>query len=359
MDEMGKKFDKTVKNNAVTYIMVIVAWLVMMALQQAGMLNSSTTGLLVPVCIYSIMAVSLNLTVGILGDLSLGQAGFMCVGAFASAFFTNLVQDSITFTPLRFTLAILIGALVAGVFGLLIGIPVLRLSGDYLAIVTLAFGEIIKNFLNILYVGKDSHGLHVSIKDTMFLGMEPDGVVIIKGAQGITGTSRDATFTIGIILLLISLFIVLRLVQSRDGRAIRSIRDNRIAAESIGINITKYKLLALTVSAAIAGMAGALYAHNYNSLAATSAKFGYNMSIMILVYVVLGGIGNIRGSVIAATLLYVLPEKLRFLQSYRMLIYAVVLIVVMLFSWSPKARDFRERYSLKRLIHKNTAKEAE
>ena len=359
MDEMGKKFDKTAKSNAITYGMVVVAWLVMMALQQAGMLSSSTVGLLVPVCIYSIMAVSLNLTVGILGDLSLGQAGFMCVGAFASALFTNLVQDSISFTPVRFTLAILVGALVAGVFGLLIGIPVLRLSGDYLAIVTLAFGEIIKNFLNILYVGKDSHGLHFSIKDTMSLGMEPDGVVIIKGAQGITGTSRDATFTIGIILLLISLFIVLRLIQSRDGRAIRSIRDNRIAAESIGINITKYKLLALTVSAAIAGMAGALYAHNYNSLAATSAKFGYNMSIMILVYVVLGGIGNIRGSVIAATLLYVLPEKLRFLQSYRMLIYAVVLIVVMLFSWSPKARDFRERYSLKRLIHKNTAKEAE
>lgn len=359
MDEMGKKFDKTAKSNAITYGMVVVAWLVMMALQQAGMLSSSTVGLLVPVCIYSIMAVSLNLTVGILGDLSLGQAGFMCVGAFASALFTNLVQDSISFTPVRFTLAILVGALVAGVFGLLIGIPVLRLSGDYLAIVTLAFGEIIKNFLNILYVGKDSHGLHFSIKDTMSLGMEPDGVVIIKGAQGITGTSRDATFTIGIILLLISLFIVLRLVQSRDGRAIRSIRDNRIAAESIGINITKYKLLALTVSAAIAGMAGALYAHNYNSLAATSAKFGYNMSIMILVYVVLGGIGNIRGSVIAATLLYVLPEKLRFLQSYRMLIYAIVLIVVMLFSWSPKARDFRERYSLKRLIHKNTAKEAE
>lgn len=356
---MGKKFDKTAKSNAITYIMVLAAWAIMMALQQAGVLSSSTTGLLVPVCIYSIMAVSLNLTVGILGDLSLGQAGFMCVGAFASAFFTNLVQDSISFTPLRFTLAILVGALVAGLFGLLIGIPVLRLSGDYLAIVTLAFGEIIKNFLNILYVGKDSHGLHFSIKDTMSLGMEPDGVVIIKGAQGITGTSRDATFTIGIILLLVSLFIVLRLIQSRDGRAIRAIRDNRIAAESIGINITKYKLLALTISAAIAGMAGALYAHNYNSLAATSAKFGYNMSIMILVYVVLGGIGNIRGSVIAATLLYVLPEKLRFLQSYRMLIYAIVLIVVMLFSWSPKAREFRERYSLKRLFHKNAAKEAE
>ena len=337
MDEMGKKFDKTAKNNAVTYIMVIVAWLVMMALQQAGMLNSSTTGLLVPVCIYSIMAVSLNLTVGILGDLSLGQAGFMCVGAF----FTNLVQDSITFTPLRFTLAILIGALVAGVFGLLIGIPVLRLSGDYLAIVTLAFGEIIKNFLNILYVGKDSHGLHVSIKDTMSLGMEPDGVVIIKGAQGITGTSRDATFTIGIILLLISLFIVLRLVQSRDGRAIRSIRDNRIAAESIGINITKYKLLAFTISAALAGVAGVLYAHNLSMLKVS--VFDYNMSILVLVYVVLGGIGNIRGSIIATIILYALPELLRGFANYRMLIYAIVLIAMMLFNWAPAARNWRAR----------------
>ena len=303
------------------------------------------------------MAVSLNLTVGILGDLSLGHAGFMCVGAFASALFTNLEKNAIPMTWLRFTLAILIGAAVAAVFGFLIAIPVLRLSGDYLAIVTLAFGEIIKNFLNILYVGKDSHGLHVSIKDSMSLGMEPDGVVIIKGPQGITGTSRDATFTIGIVLLLISLFIVLRLIQSRDGRAIKAIRDNRIAAESIGIHITKYKLMAFTISAAIAGMGGALYAHNYSSLAATSAKFGYNMSIMFLVYVVLGGIGNIRGSVIAATILYILPELLRSMQKYRMLIYAIVLIAVMLFSWSPAARQFRERYSLKRLFKKNTEKE--
>lgn len=191
----------------------------------------------------------------------------------------------------------------------------------------------------------------------MSLGMEPDGVVIIKGPQGITGTSRDATFTIGIVLLLISLFIVLRLIQSRDGRAIKAIRDNRIAAESIGIHITKYKLMAFTISAAIAGMGGALYAHNYSSLAATSAKFGYNMSIMFLVYVVLGGIGNIRGSVIAATILYILPELLRSMQKYRMLIYAIVLIAVMLFSWSPAARQFRERYSLKRLFKKNTEKE--
>ena len=354
---MGKKLNKTAKSNAVTYGIVIAAWAVMMVLQSQGMVSNSISGLLVPVCIYSIMAVSLNLTVGILGDLSLGHAGFMCVGAFASALFTNLAKDAIQMTWLRFTLAILIGAAVAAVFGFLIAIPVLRLSGDYLAIVTLAFGEIIKNFLNILYVGKDSRGLHVSIKDSMSLGMEPDGVVIIKGPQGITGTSRDATFTIGIVLLLISLFIVLRLIQSRDGRAIKAIRDNRIAAESIGIHITKYKLMAFTISAAIAGMGGALYAHNYSSLAATSAKFGYNMSIMFLVYVVLGGIGNIRGSVIAATILYILPELLRSMQKYRMLIYAIVLIAVMLFSWSPAARQFRERYSLKRLFKKNTEKE--
>lgn len=355
---MGKKFDKTTKNNAVTYGMVVAAWAVLMILQQTGMISNSMKGLLVPVCIYSIMAVSLNLTVGILGDLSLGHAGFMCVGAFAGALFTNLAQDAIPVTGVRFAIAILIGAAAAALFGLLIGIPVLRLRGDYLAIVTLAFGEIIKNFLNILYIGKDSNGLHFSIKDTMSLGLEPDGVVIMKGPQGITGTSRDATFTVAVILLLISLFIVLRLIQSRDGRAIRAIRDNRIAAESVGINITKYKLMAFTISAAIAGMGGALYAHNYSSLAATSAKFGYNMSIMILVYVVLGGIGNIRGSVIAATVLYILPEMLRGLQKYRMLIYAIVLIVVMIFSWSPAALAFRERHSLKRFFKKHTAKEA-
>lgn len=356
---MGKKFDKTTKSNAVTYGIVIVAWAAMMLLQRAGMVSNSIAGLLVPVCIYSIMAISLNLTVGILGDLSLGHAGFMCIGAFAGALFTNLAQDAIPVTGLRFAIAIVIGAAAAALFGFLIGIPVLRLRGDYLAIVTLAFGEIIKNFLNILYVGKDSNGLHISTKDSISLGLEADGVVIIKGPQGITGTSRDATFTVGIILVLISLFVVLRLIQSRDGRAIKAIRDNRIAAESIGINITKYKLMAFTISAAIAGMGGALYGHNYSSLAATSAKFGYNMSIMFLVYVVLGGIGNIRGSMIAATVLYILPEMLRSLQKYRMLIYAVVLIAVMLFSWSPAALDFRERYSLKRLFRKNSAKEAE
>ena len=354
-----KRWNKTAKNNAVTYGIVIVFWIVMTLWRQSGNLSSLLQGLLVPVCIYAIMAVSLNLTVGILGELSLGHAGFMCVGAFASAFFTQCMTEAIPFVPLRFALAIIVAALFAAVFGVIIGIPVLRLQGDYLAIVTLAFGEIIKNFVNIIYIGRDSRGLHFSIRDTLSLGLEEDGVVIVKGPQGITGTSRDATFTIGIILLLITLFIVLRLIQSRDGRAIKAIRDNQIAAESVGINITKYKLMAFTISAALAGVAGALYSHNLSSLTATSQNFGYNMSIMILVYVVLGGIGSIRGSMIAAAILTVLPELLRGLSDYRMLIYAIILIVAMLLNWAPAALAFREKYSLKRLLGKNKAKGVE
>ena len=244
-------------------------------------------------------------------------------------------------------LALLIGAAAAGVCGILIGIPVLRLKGDYLAIVTLAFGEIIKNIVNILFIGKDENGFHFSTKDTFSLGMSIDGEVIVNGPQGITGTPKDSTFAIGMVLILITLFIVLNLIHSRSGRAIMAIRDNRIAAESIGINITKYKLMAFSVSAALAGVAGVIYAHNLATLTAQPKNFGYNMSIMILVFVVLGGIGNIRGSVIAAIVLTLLPELLRGLSDYRMLIYAVVLIAMMLFNWSPKAIAWREQYAAK------------
>ena len=352
----SKAKQKTFINNMITYAIVAAAYIVVQILMGTGHMSSLMKGLLVPFCIYVIMAVSLNLTVGILGELSLGHAGFMCVGAFAGALFSKCMKGSMDPT-VSLIIAVIIGAVVAAVFGILIGIPVLRLKGDYLAIVTLAFGEIIKNIINAVYLGRDGSGFHISLKDSMSLNMDADGEVLIKGAQGITGTPQAATFTIGVILVLITLFIVMNLVNSRTGRAIMAIRDNRIAAESIGINITKYKLMAFTISAAIAGMGGALYAHNYSSLAATSAKFGYNMSIMFLVYVVLGGIGNIRGSVIAATILYILPELLRAMQKYRMLIYAIVLIAVMLFSWSPAARQFRERYSLKRLFKKNTEKE--
>lgn len=351
---MKKKLNlnKSTKNTLITIGMVVIAYIIMTILASAGVLSSLMKGLLVPLCIYAIIAVALNLTVGILGELSLGHAGFMCVGAFSSAFFSICYKETMAAGP-RFFLAIVIGALVSALFGLLIGIPVLRLQGDYLAIVTLAFGEIIKNVINVLYVGRDVNGFHFSLKDMMSLNMEADGKVLINGAQGITGTPKDSNFTVGVILLVVTLIIVLNLINSRPGRAIMAIRDNRIAAESVGINITKYKLLAFSISAGLAGLAGVLYAHNLAILQAQPKNFGYNMSIMILVYVVLGGIGNIRGSVISAIILVLLPELMRELQDYRMLIYSIVLIGIMLFNWAPKARVFREKYSLKRLLKKD------
>lgn len=344
-------------NNMITYGMVIAAYIIMQALIGAGQVSSLMKGLLVPFCIYVIMAVSLNLTVGILGELSLGHAGFMCVGAFAGALFSKCMKGVIDPT-LGMVIAILIGAVTAALFGILIGIPVLRLRGDYLAIVTLAFGEIIKNLVNAVYLGRDASGFKLSFKDSMSLKLEEGGEVLIKGAQGITGTPQAATFTIGVILVLITLFIVMNLINSRTGRAIMAIRDNRIAAESIGINITKYKLLAFSVSAGLAGVAGVLYAHNLTTLTALPKNFGYNMSIMILVYVVLGGIGSIRGSIIATVILYLLPELLRGLSNYRMLMYAIVLILAMLFNSAPQLVAFRQRVAGK-LKHKdNPAKEA-
>lgn len=355
---MLKKIGKRTKNNFITYAMIIIVFVVVQILLASGSVSSLMQGLLVPLCVYVILAVSLNFTVGILGELSLGHAGFMCVGAFSSAFFSMCMKDVITSGGLRFFLALIVGALSAALFGVLIGIPVLRLKGDYLAIVTLAFGEIIKNIVNTLFIGKDSTGFHFSLKDSISLNMEPGGEVIVNGPQGITGTPQNSTFAIGVILVLITVFIILNMIYSRDGRAIMAIRDNRIAAESVGIDITKYKLMAFSISAGLAGAAGVLYAHNLTTLNASPKNFGYNMSIMILVFVVLGGIGNIRGSIIAAVILTLLPELLRGLSDYRMLVYSIVLIVMMLFNWAPKAREWRERHLPKGLLkRKQTAKE--
>lgn len=353
----SKAKQKTFINNMITYAIVVVAYIVVQILMGTGHMSSLMKGLLVPFCIYVIMAVSLNLTVGILGELSLGHAGFMCVGAFAGALFSKCMKGSMDPT-VSLIIAVIIGAVVAAVFGILIGIPVLRLKGDYLAIVTLAFGEIIKNIINAVYLGRDGSGFHISLKDSMSLNMDADGEVLIKGAQGITGTPQAATFTIGVILVLITLFIVMNLVNSRTGRAIMAIRDNRIAAESIGINITKYKLMAFSISAGLAGVAGVLYAHNLTTLTALPKNFGYNMSIMILVYVVLGGIGSIRGSVIATVILYLLPEMLRGLGNYRMLMYAIVLILAMLFNSAPQFVVIRERMFAALKGNKKPAKEA-
>ena len=330
-----KNLKKTTKIDFATYAGVTAAFVVMYVLQLTGGLSRSISGMLVPICCYIVVAVSLNLTVGILGELSLGHAGFMSVGAFSGIIAAMGLRDIIPSDTVRLIIAIVIGAIFAAIAGFIVGIPVLRLRGDYLAIVTLAFGEIIKEIMNCLVVGKDSRGLHIAFnisgKVTIdSLGLDETGYAIIKGAQGATGTDKIATFVMGFVLIMISLIVILNLVRSRAGRAILAIRDNRIAAESVGINVTKYKMMAFVTSASLAGAAGALYGLNYSNLAA--AKFDFNSSILVLVFVVLGGLGNIWGSVIAATVLYVLPEALRGFSDYRMLVYAIILIIVMLAS---------------------------
>lgn len=344
------QLNKTTRNNVITIGIIVLVYVLCQLLIAVGALSNLMQGLLVPLCYYSILAVSLNLTVGILGELSLGHAGFMCIGAFSSAFFSRLTENTITSPFLRFPLAVIIGAVFAALFGGLIGIVVLRLRGDYLAIVTLAFGEIIKNIINVLYIGIDNRGFHFSMKDSMSLGLAKDGDILINGAKGITGTPHDTTFTIAVLFLIVVYLIITNLINSRSGRAIQAIRDNRIAAESVGIDITKFKILAFTLSAAMAGVAGVLYSHNISTLVATPKNFGYNMSIMILVFVVLGGMSNIRGSIIAAVILTLLPEYLRFMQDYRMLIYALVLIAMMIFNWNPACIAWRKNHSFKEVL---------
>ena len=348
------------KNNIITLAMTVALFAVIEVLKVSGHISNLLNGLLVPICMYITLAVSLNLVVGILGELSLGHAGFMCVGAYSSALFSLVTKEAIPMTWLRFLLAFLIGGLVAALFGLIIGIPVLRLKGDYLAIVTLAFGEIIKNLVTIIHLGYDSKGLHFSTSSIVDLGLEPDGTVLIKGALGITGVPKSSSFEIGFVIVMITLLVTLNLINSSKGRAIMAIRDNRIAAESMGLNITLYKLFVFSLSAFFAGLAGVLYSHNLATLTANTNNFGYNMSISILVLVVLGGIGSIRGSVIAAIILTALPELLRGLSDYRMLIYSILLIVIMLFNASPKLVALRERLSIKKLFKKKdkTVKEA-
>lgn len=345
-----KSLNKFTRTNIQSYGLVILAFAILFPMQKFGMISNSISGQLVPICTYIVMAISLNLTVGFLGELSLGHAGFMSVGAFTGVITAICLQDMIPSAPLRLLVAIIAGGITAGIAGLLIGIPVLRLRGDYLAIVTLAFGEIIKNIINCLYVGVDSAGLHMSMTNVDALGMV-NGKLILNGPQGAVGITKIATFTAGILLILFALFVVLNLVNSKTGRAVTAIRDNRIAAESVGISITRYKLTAFIISAALAGMAGALYAMNFSTIAAR--KFDFNTSILVLVFVVLGGMGNIVGSIVATTLLYMLPELLREYADYRMLIYAIVLILVMLATNSEKAKQLREQISYKWKNRKN------
>ena len=349
------KISKKLRSNLITYAMVIIAYLVcQLAISgdiEGFKMTRSLKGQLVPICVYIVMAVSLNLTVGISGELSLGHAGFMSVGAFSGIIMSSWLvsafggsESALAFLAddktVRLIIALVAGGVFAGIAGVLIGIPVLRLRGDYLAIVTLAFGEIIRNVLNTLYFAVDGANLQLAFNDPAGLV----GKIIYNGPAGAVGVGKIATFDMGFVLILFTLFVVLNLINSRSGRAIMAIRDSRIAAESVGLNVTKYKMMAFVTSAVLAGMAGALYGLNYSTV--TAAKFKFDTSILVLVFVVLGGIGNIRGSVIAAAALTLLPELLRSFSTYRMLVYAIVLILVMLATNSPILKNLWAKITL-------------
>lgn len=300
------------KKNIAALLLIIAIYVVLVVCDNMGLFNRQAKALLVPIGINIMLAVSLNLMVGFLGELSLGHAGFMSVGAYVGCM-TTIHLDWPVWAELP--LAMLLGGIAAGIFGLIIGVPALRLRGDYLAIVTLAFGEIIRSVLNNLS--------------------------IVGGSGGLNGIPKYSNYTIVYVMMIITIIVIANLVKSRHGRAICSIRDNAIAAESMGVPVVYYKLLAFVVAAFFAGIAGVLYGHNLGIL--KPSTFDFNKSIEILVMVVLGGMGNIPGSIIAALLITVLPEVLRSLADYRMLIYAVVLIAMMLLNNNARFNSFKQR----------------
>lgn len=300
------------KKNILFAAIAIVVYLLIFALVESGLATRQITNLLVPICVNVMLAVSLNLIVGFLGELTLGHAGFMSVGAYAGCLFT-VYADLPVFIELP--IAFVIGGLTAAVFGFIIGIPALRLKGDYLAIVTLGFGEIIRSILNFLD--------------------------IVGGSGGLKGIETESNYTVGYVLAIITILVIANIINSRHGRAIKSIRDNIIAAESVGINVVNYKIIAFVISAFFAGVAGVLYGHNLGIL--KPATFDFNKSIEILVMVVLGGMGNIPGSIIAAIILTALPELLRSFSDYRMLFYSIALIVMMISSSNPTLVELRQK----------------
>ncbi len=298
-----------------------------------GKLDNSLLFLLEKIAISIILAVSLSLVVGFLGELSLGHAGFMCVGAYLGGKAAAMLVPTLGNGPLTFLIALLVGSAAAAICGIIIGIPALRLRGDYLAIVTLAFGEIVKS-------------LFQNSSDETF-----------GGSLGLSTPRYDKRylFIFAFILVLFTLMIIQNLMRSKHGRAITAIRDNEIAARATGTNVTKYKLLAFTLSAAFAGIAGVLY--SYSNYTVQSIKFGYNYSIEILVMVVLGGMGNINGSIIAATLITFLNTKLATILTgdlaiLQNLFYALILIVIVIYNNAPALKGFRDKYNLGVLLDK-------
>lgn len=308
--------------NIIKIVAIIAIYILIVTLLNGNILSRQYKSIVIPIIVNIILAVSLNLVTGFLGELSLGHAGFMSIGAYTGA----LISVYSKFPPLpTIIIAMLAGSTIAAVFGFIIGVPVLRLRGDYLAIVTLAFGEIIKSIIN-------------SIK---FMG----------GAKGLTKIplyTDYQNFWIAYICMIITIIFLLNLVKSRTGRAITAIRDNDIAAESVGINISKYKVTAFVIGAFFAGLAGVIYAHNVGLIKPTT--FDYNKSIEILVIVVLGGMGSISGSIIAAIILTLLPEFLRGADNLRMLMYAIVLIIMMIVNNSKIKQGIMTNKTLSKLF---------
>lgn len=322
---MTKKKGKIIKN----VILIVVVYALITILLKGGMLNRQYRSLLVPIGVNIMLAVSLNLVTGFLGELSLGHACFMSIGAYTSSLTSIYLVHSLP-TPIGFAISLLVGGIVAAVFGLLIGIPVLRLNGDYLAIVTLAFGEIVKSVINVIGITGGA-----------------------KGLSKIPLRSDYNNYTLVFILTVLTIVFIVNFVHSRDGRAITAIRDNEIATESIGIKVSTYKIKAFVIAAFFAGVAGCVYAHNVGII--KPQTFDYNKSIEILVIVVLGGMGSVTGSVIAAIVLTILPEFLRGADNLRMLLYAVVLILIMIFNHSKIKEGLLNNKTTRKLLGKGEA----
>lgn len=313
-------------NHYINYTILGLFTIIFGSMSIFGNLDGSLLFLFEKIAISVILAVSLSLVVGFLGELSLGHAGFMCVGAYIGGKISALLVPTLGNGILAFIISLIVGAGVAALCGVIIGIPALRLRGDYLAIVTLAFGEIVKS-------------LFQNTSDATF-----------GGALGLSTPRYDKKylFIFAFVLVLFTLAIVQNFIRSKHGRAVTAIRDNEIAARATGINVTKYKLITFTLSAAFAGIAGVLY--SYSNYTVQSAKFGYNYSIEILVMVVLGGMGTINGSIIAATLITFLNTKLATvltgdLAVLQNLFYAVILILIVNYNNAPALKNFRDRYN--------------
>lgn len=314
------------------YIIITVFAAVFAVLSLTGGIKASDAYLLEKVAISIILAVSLNIVVGFLGELSLGHAGFMCVGGYLGGKISALLAaGTLGNGIITLLIALVVGGVCAGICGLVIGLPALRLKGDYLAIVTLAFGEIVRTIFQ--NTSEKTFGGTLGLETPRY--------------------DKKYLFIIGFVVVLITLAVIQNFIKSKHGRAITAIRDNEIAAKATGINVTKYKLLGFVISAIFAGVAGVLFSYTQSRL--NSSTFDYNYSIEILVMVVLGGMGSINGSIISATLITVLNIYLANMLSgdravLKDMFYALILILLVIYNNAPALKAFREKYNLRTIF---------